>query len=195
MNHTIIELRDGAQSRLCLLQEYHAETTDWSIVFANGTTATMSVVTCEIRGDDDMEAGRVSWRVIENQKCYGTDALIDWEAHDLAEIRTSWGDGECFPPISDAKTILLALQESAVFTTNEEGIKNTAHLGTVCEWLQSPTKDKMALAHIACDNLLPFFMQGSLIRDAMQVIKSIENSRDLAKLVRSEGHVRFADLV
>jgi len=192
---SFIQLHDGEQKKLCLAEAFDQESGTHSLRLGNGSVAKIELHSCALQAP---AAGKVAWTLEpkpEKVPALHHDGDIDWKtAPHLASIREGWGDGEAFPSFEEARDVILAVQSQGIHTMEQEA-DACEPLARLCVWLNNCNKQDMMLAKFDAEKLSKSWLQGSLVRDATEVLTSMDES-DSAR-VRKEIRKRpttMADL-
>ena len=119
----------------------------------------------------------MAWKLLLTEEASRTDRAIDWgSGAELAAIRDEWGDGSAYPTFPQARVVVLAMLEQSVVSQAD----SLESLRELCAWLRAPSKN-VTMARIHAEDLVGEWMHGSLIRDSLKLLSSID-SRDVRKL-------------
>ena len=179
----IVELEAaGGGTTQCLIVEVRAGV--WQLHAAHGTELLLDAARCCLVPEQLQQAeagqaaeGLVAWKLLLAEEASRTDRAIDWSSNpELAAIRDEWGDGSAYPTFPQARAVVLAMLEQSVVTQAD----SLESLQELCVWLRAPSKN-VTMPRIHAEDLVGEWMHGSLIRDSLKLLSSID-SRDVRKL-------------
>ena len=150
----------------------------WTLQFGDGEKARFLLHQCCFA--PSQEPSTVSWKLsTEYAACTKNDSLLDWTGEALTTIRSEW-DPASFPSYPQSKTVILAMQEQAVYDVDDD-TETVDTLSRVCAWLENPNRPELMLIRFLCETMRDEWMPGGLIRDSLQVMCGIQN-QDVSKL-------------
>jgi len=166
-----MEVRGEGKPLCCVVADIGEN--EWQLHTANGTELRIMPHQCCF-GDIGSTGELMAWKLRPEGLGVRTDHAMDWRSTpELQQVRVRWGCGHSFPAFDESKTVLLALQQQEIYTMDDNA-EEVDTLAQICAFLDKPHRDHVLMMRFNCTSLLRGWLPGSLVRDALKVLASVE---------------------
>jgi len=133
----------------------------------DGTEHRLDMVNCQLDGTP------CDWLLsLDHNMHYMTDHIIGWGKEGVAQARAAWGNGEFFPSLQDAKSVLCHLGDCAVDI--EMSAKHRQAAIDIGLFMRQPSREKVTLIVDLANDFRHKFADGGLIKDSLAIAASLD---------------------